>query len=87
MEQQARQDDLWQRILDFERTWWASSVPKHLAVRERFGLSPSRYYQVLNRLLDRPEAFEYDPLLVRRLRRLREGRRQKRFARRLGTNR
>ena len=87
MERQAHQEDLWQHILEFERTWWGGTVPKGLAVRERFGLSPSRYYQLLNRLLDRPEAFEYDPILVRRLKRLREGRRQKRFARRVGTHR
>jgi hypothetical protein len=53
-------------------------------VRARFGLSPARYYQLLNRLIDRPEALEYDPMLVQRLRRLRESRRRKRFARRLG---
>jgi len=50
----------------------------------RFGLSPARYYQLLNRLIDRPEALQYDPVLVQRLRRLREARRKKRFARRLG---
>ena len=87
MEPQHHPEDLWQHILEFERTWWGGTVPKELAVRERFGLSPSRYYQLLNRLLDRPEAFEYDPILVRRLKRLREGRRQKRFARRVGTHR
>ena len=87
MERQAHREDLWQHILEFERTWWGGTVPKELAVRERFGLSPSRYYQLLNRLLDRPEAFEYDPILVRRLKRLREGRRQKRFSRRVGTYR
>jgi Protein of unknown function (DUF3263) len=47
-------------------------------------LSPARYYQLLNRLIDRPEALAYDPMLVQRLRRLREVRRRQRFARRLG---
>jgi hypothetical protein len=80
-------DERWRAILDFERTWWKTSSPKDGAVRERFGLSPTRYYQLLNELLDRPEALEYDPMLVHRLRRLREARRRKRFARRLGLER
>ena len=71
-------------ILDFERDWWKSSVPKERAIRERFGLSAARYHQLLNGLLDRPEALAHDPMLVRRLRRLREARRRKRHARRLG---
>ena len=74
----------WQDILDFERDWWKGSISKERAVRARFGLSPARYYQLLNRLIDRPEALEYDPMLVQRLRRVREVRRRKRFARRLG---
>jgi uncharacterized protein DUF3263 len=75
----------WQDILDFERNWWKVSVRKELAVRTRFGVSPARYYQLLNRLIDQPEALEYDPMLVQRLRRLRESRRRRRFARRLGS--
>jgi Protein of unknown function (DUF3263) len=71
-------------VLDFERDWWKSSAPKERAIRERFGLSAARYHQVLNGLLDRPEALAYDPMLVRRLRRVREARRRKRYARRLG---
>ncbi len=71
----------WREILDFERMWWQSSVPKELAIRSRFRISPARYYQLLNRLLDHADALEYDPMLVRRLRRLRETRRSKRFAR------
>jgi hypothetical protein len=47
-------------------------------------MSPARYYQLLNRTIELPEALEYDPMLVRRLRRVREARRKKRFARRLG---
>jgi Protein of unknown function (DUF3263) len=53
-------------------------------VRTRFGMSAARYYQLLNRLIDQPEALEHDPMLVQRLRRLREVRRRRRFARRLG---
>ena len=44
----------------------------------------TRYYQVLNALIDRPEALAFDPLLVRRLRRLRAARQRARSARRLG---
>jgi hypothetical protein len=77
-------DDRWRDILEFERTSWRSSIPKERAVRSRFGISAARYYQLLNRLIDRPEALKYDPVLVRRLRRLREARGSKRFARRLG---
>jgi Protein of unknown function (DUF3263) len=84
MEDPAFDQGRWQDILDFERDWWRGSARKERAVRARFGLSPARYYQLLNRLIDRPEAFEYDPMLVQRLRRLREARRNKRFARRLG---
>lgn len=76
--------DRWRAILDFERTWWQRSASKELSIRERFGISPARYYQLLNRLIELPEALEYDPMLVRRLRRLREVRRKKRFARKLG---
>ncbi|MBW3557014.1 MAG: DUF3263 domain-containing protein [Actinobacteria bacterium] len=66
-------------IIDFERTWWLEPGPKEQAIRVQLGLSPARYYQLLNHLIDRPEAHEYDPLVVRRLRRLRERRRRARF--------
>jgi hypothetical protein len=84
MEERSSKDGRWQDILDFERDWWKGSLRKERAVRARFGVSPARYHQLLNRLIDRPEALEYDPMLVQRLRRLREARRRKRFARRLG---
>ena len=71
-------------ILDFEREWWMHTGPKERRIRERFGFSAARYHQLLNRIVDLPEALAYDPMLVRRLRRLREERRRKRFARRLG---
>lgn len=74
----------WKEILDFERDWWQRPVAKEVAIRARFGMSATRYYQLLNRAIDLPEALEYDPMLVRRLRRLREDRRRQRFARRLG---
>ena len=77
-------DERARQILDFEREAWKLSVPKARAIRERFGFSPARYHQLLNRVLDRPEALAYDPMLVRRLRRLREARRRRRVADRLG---
>jgi hypothetical protein len=66
-------------ILDFERSWWTEPGPKELSIRDRFDLSPTRYYQILNELLDAPDAIAYDPLVVRRLRRLRDRRRRARF--------
>ena len=68
-----------QAILDFERSWWAEPGPKELAIRRRFDLSATRYYQVLGALLESPDAVEYDPLVVRRLRRMRDRRRRARF--------
>jgi hypothetical protein len=66
-------------ILDFERSWWSEPGPKEVAIRERFELSTTRYYEILNELLDAPEALEYEPLVVRRLRRMRDRRRRARF--------
>jgi hypothetical protein len=71
-------------ILEFERQWWKYAGAKETAVREKFDMSSTRYYQVLNALIDRPESLEADPLLVRRLRRLRAARQRQRSARRLG---
>jgi hypothetical protein len=71
-------------ILEFERHWWKYAGAKEQAVREQFDMSATRYYQVLNALIDSPEALAEDPLLVRRLRRLRSSRQRQRSARRLG---
>ncbi len=71
-------------ILGFERQWWKYAGAKEQAVREKFDMSSTRYYQVLNALIDKPEALRADPLLVRRLRRLRSQRQRQRSARRLG---
>ncbi len=71
-------------ILEFERQWWKYAGAKETAVRDNFDMSSTRYYQVLNALIDKPEAIEADPLLVRRLRRLRASRQRQRSARRLG---
>jgi Protein of unknown function (DUF3263) len=66
-------------ILDFEGTWWSESGSKERAIRDRFELSATRYYQLLNEVIDLPGALAYDPLVVRRLRRQRDRRRRARF--------
>lgn len=71
-------------ILAFERQWWKYAGAKEEAIKELFAMSATRYYQVLNTLVDRPEALAADPMLVKRLRRLRASRQKARAARRLG---
>jgi hypothetical protein len=70
-------------ILAFERQWWKYPGLKEQAIHELFGVSPTRYYQLVNRLIDKREALEADPMLVKRLRRLRSGRQRARSAPRL----
>lgn len=71
-------------LLAFERQWWKYAGSKEDAIKELFSMSATRYYQVLNALVDRPEALASDPMLVKRLRRLRASRQKARAARRLG---
>ncbi len=71
-------------ILAFERNWFRMGGMKEEAIRSRFDVSASRYYQMLNELIDNPAALAHDPLLVKRLRRLRETRQRQRSAKRLG---
>lgn len=66
-------------ILEFERGWWTEAGTKEAAIRSRFELSPTRYYQLLTELLDSAEALRAEPLVVRRLRRSRDQRRRARF--------
>lgn len=66
-------------ILDFERSWWTQPGAKAAAIRERLGMSPGRYYELLGALVASPEAGSYDPLLIRRLQRLRARRRRARI--------
>ena len=56
------------RILAFERRIWRNEGAKELEIQEIFGISATRYYQVLNELIDKPEALQFDPSLVKRLR-------------------
>ncbi|WP_217995769.1 DUF3263 domain-containing protein [Kribbia dieselivorans] len=71
-------------ILAFERQWWKYAGSKEQAIKDLFDMSSTRYYQVLNALIDNPNALAEDPMLVKRLRRLRAQRQRTRSARRLG---
>jgi hypothetical protein len=73
-------------ILAFEAQWWKYAGAKEQAIRELFDMSATRYYQVLNALIDKPAAMAADPMLVKRLRRLRSSRQRTRAARRLGVD-
>jgi hypothetical protein len=59
------------RILAFERSWWRQPGAKEREILEALGMPVTRYYQLLNDLIDRPEAAQFDPVLVARLRRQR----------------
>ena len=72
------------RILEFERQWWKYAGAKEQAIRDLFDMSATRYYQLLNGLIDDPQALAFDPMLVKRLRRMRAARQRARSARRLG---
>ncbi|HEX6445382.1 MAG TPA: DUF3263 domain-containing protein [Streptosporangiales bacterium] len=74
------------QILSFERQWWKYAGAKEQAIRELFNMSATRYYQILNTLIDRPDALAFDPMLVKRLRRMRSSRQRARSARRLGAS-
>ena len=67
------------RILDFEKNWWKHAGAKESAIRELFDMKPPAYYQLLNNLIDREDALLASPMLVKRLRRLREARTTARF--------
>ena len=71
-------------VLAFERQWWKYAGAKEKAIRERFAVSSTRYYQILNQLIDKQEAMQADPMLVKRLRKMRTVRQRARAARRLG---
>jgi len=68
-----------QAMLEFERTFWTFDEPKETLIRARFQSSADEYYAELNELLERPEALEHDPLVVRRLQRQRVRRRRARL--------
>lgn len=66
-------------ILAFERQWWSYAGAKEQAIKDLFGMGSTRYYQRLNQLLDTRAALELDPLLVKRLRRMRTQRQRARL--------
>ncbi|BCJ71419.1 hypothetical protein CS0771_09630 [Catellatospora sp. IY07-71] len=74
-------DERERHILAFEKQWWRHAGAKEQAIRDSFGLSATRYYQLLNALLDNPAALELEPVLVGRLRRLRGSRARTRSTR------
>ena len=71
-------------ILALEAAWPRHSGAKEEAIRAKLGMSPARYYQLLGRLIHSEQALEHDPMLVRRLRRLRERRADQRVSRMRG---
>lgn len=73
--------DLERSILDFEREWHRHAGAKEEAIRDELGLSPARYHQLLSRLIESPAALVHDPMLVKRLQRLRDHRDETRRAR------
>jgi hypothetical protein len=77
-------DERSRAILDLERGWWKVAGAKEDAIRERLGISASRYYELLGALLDDEAALAHDPMLVRRLRRLRAARQRSRAEQRTG---
>ena len=72
------------QILEFERQWWTYAGAKEQAIRELFDMSATRYYQIINALIDNPDALAFDPMLIKRLSRMRAARQRARSARRLG---
>lgn len=68
------------KMLEFEGQWWHHQGAKEDAIRHTFDLSATRYYQILNALIDRDEALAAEPMIVKRLRRLRDQRRRSRTA-------
>lgn len=73
-----------ERILSFERQWSNHAGAKEEAIRLEFALSAARYYQVLNAVLELPGAVAFDPMLVKRLHRIRDLRTEARSAHRVG---
>jgi len=72
------------KMLEFERSWWRHAGVKESSIKELFNLTPPAYYQLLNNLIDREDALMAEPILVKRLRRLRESRTEARSSSKLG---
>ena len=72
------------KMLEFERSCWRHAGVKESSIKELFNLTPPAYYQLLNNLIDREAAVMAEPILVKRLRRLRDSRTQARSSSKLG---
>ena len=72
------------KLLEFENNWWRHAGSKESAIKELFNLTPPAYYQLLNNLIDRQEALLAQPILVKRLRRIRDARTTARSSSKLG---
>ena len=72
------------KMLEFERTWWRHAGAKESSIKELFNLTPPAYYQMLNNLIDREAALLAEPLLVKRLLRVRQQRNAARSSSKLG---
>jgi hypothetical protein len=66
-------------VLDFEQAWWTKPGSKEAAIRTELGMSGTRYYELLRRMIDDPAAYAHDPLTIARLRRQRDRRRRERI--------
>lgn len=66
--------DIHKQMLELERSWWQSAGAKEITIRDRFDLTPIRYYQQLTALIDQPAAMAYDPITIKRLHRIRDRR-------------
>lgn len=79
----SRLSELQRGVLDFERQWYTYGGAKDTAIRQRFDLSAAEYFQLLGGLLDNPDAYAHDPILIKRLRRIRDSRQRGRAASRI----
>lgn len=62
-------------MLRFAGEWWRDGSAKEMAIRDRFGISVTRFHQVVNRLIATPAAQEVEPVIVNRLQRIVDTRR------------
>lgn len=65
-------------LLDFEREWWCYAGAKEQAIARKFSCSTADYYRRLDQVIDSDEAYALDPMLIKRLRRLRAQRQRQR---------
>lgn len=83
LDESSELDERSQRILALERQWWKYAGAKEQAIAQLFSISATNYYQLLNTLIDTDAALAFDPMLVKRLRRLRTTRHRARSAKKV----